>query len=165
MSLNTRRCYIWFTVPPWPGGFCSSFQHHLLFLSQQRALQPFLTFSSSNLAHTLLPLGLCTCCYFSLQHSSHPLSYQISPDLQVSTLMYFILLFTYLTNAFGAYQCLCATQCGTMLSLGSLFFFFFYFFFIFFNYEKMITHLPETWKIQNNGTYSSTIYFNYFSSR
>ena len=75
--------------------------------------------------------------------------------------MYFILVFTYLWNAFGAYQCLCATHCGTMLSLGS----FFYFFFIFLNYEKMITHLLETWKIQNNGTCSSTVYFNYFSSR
>ena len=52
MSLNTRHCCIWFTIPPWPGGFCSSFQPHLLFLSQQCALQPFLTFSSSNLAHT-----------------------------------------------------------------------------------------------------------------
>lgn len=67
-------CCIWFSIiPPWPGGFCSSFQPHLFLLSQQCALQPFLTFSSSNLAHTLLPLGLCTCCYFSLRHSSHPL--------------------------------------------------------------------------------------------
>ena len=30
------------------------------------------------------------------------------------------------------------------------------------NYENMITHLQETWKIQNKVTYSSTIYYNYF---
>ena len=34
--------------------------------------------------------------------------------------------------------------------------------FIFFNYESMMTHLQETWKIQNKVTYSSTIYYNYF---
>lgn len=58
-----------------------------------------------------------------------PLSYQISPDLQVSTLMYFIPVFTYLRNAFGAYQCLHATQCDTMLSLGSFLFFSLLFYF------------------------------------
>lgn len=36
---------------------------------------------------------------------------------------------------------------------------FFSLLFYFLNYEKMITHLPETWKIQTNDTYSSTIYF------
>jgi len=29
----------------------------------------------------------------------------------------------------------------------------------------MITHLEETWKIQNEVTYSSTVYYNYFLSR
>ena len=32
----------------------------------------------------------------------------------------------------------------------------------FLNSESMITHLQETWKIQNKVTYSSTIYYNYF---
>ena len=32
----------------------------------------------------------------------------------------------------------------------------------FLNYECMITHLQETWKIQNKTTYSSTIYYNHF---
>ena len=35
----------------------------------------------------------------------------------------------------------------------------------FLNYESMITHLQETWKIHNKVTYSSTIYYNYFLSR
>jgi len=35
----------------------------------------------------------------------------------------------------------------------------------FLNYEKMITHLQETWKIQNKVTYSSTVYYNYVLSR
>ena len=30
---------------------------------------------------------------------------------------------------------------------------------------KVITHLQETWKIQNKVTYSSTIYYTYFLSR
>ena len=30
--------------------------------------------------------------------------------------------------------------------------------FYFLNYENMITHLQETWKIQNKVTHSSTIY-------
>ena len=34
--------------------------------------------------------------------------------------------------------------------------------FIFLNYESMMTHLQETWKIQNKVTYSSTIYYNCF---
>ena len=38
----------------------------------------------------------------------------------------------------------------------------FKYFFIFFNYESRITHLQDTWKIQNKVTYSSTIYHNYF---
>ena len=29
----------------------------------------------------------------------------------------------------------------------------------------MITHLQETWKIQNKVTYSSTLYYNYFLSK
>ena len=33
--------------------------------------------------------------------------------------------------------------------------------FNFFNYESMVTHLQETWKIQKV-TYSSTMYYNYF---
>ena len=37
-----------------------------------------------------------------------------------------------------------------------------YFSLIFLNYESMITHLEETWKIQNKVTYSSIIYCNYF---
>ena len=37
---------------------------------------------------------------------------------------------------------------------GSDFFFLFYFL----NYENMITHLQETWKIQNKVTHSSMIY-------
>ena len=37
-----------------------------------------------------------------------------------------------------------------------------FFLFLFFNYESMITHLQETWKIQNKVTYSYTIYYNYF---
>ena len=36
--------------------------------------------------------------------------------------------------------------------------------FLFSNYESMITHLQETWKIQFKVTYSSTIYYNYFLS-
>ena len=32
----------------------------------------------------------------------------------------------------------------------------------FFNYGNMITHLQETWKIQNKVAYSTTIYFNSF---
>ena len=35
----------------------------------------------------------------------------------------------------------------------------------FLNCGSMITHLQETWKIQNKITYSSTIYYNYFLSR
>ena len=35
----------------------------------------------------------------------------------------------------------------------------------FFNYENMITHSQETWKIQNKLTYSFTVYYNYFLSR
>ena len=35
---------------------------------------------------------------------------------------------------------------------------------IFLNYESMITHLQEAWKIQNKVTYSSTIYYNYVLS-
>ena len=31
---------------------------------------------------------------------------------------------------------------------------------IFSNYENMITHLQETWKILNKVTYSPTIYYN-----
>ena len=34
--------------------------------------------------------------------------------------------------------------------------------FHFLNYESMITHLQETWKVQNKVTYSPTIYCNYF---
>ena len=30
------------------------------------------------------------------------------------------------------------------------------------NYKSIITHLQETWKIQNKVTYSSTRYYNYF---
>ena len=37
------------------------------------------------------------------------------------------------------------------------------FLFNFLNYLSMITHLQETWKIQNKVTYSSTIYCNYLS--
>ena len=37
-----------------------------------------------------------------------------------------------------------------------------FFFFSFLNYESMITHLQEMWKIQNKVTYSSTTYYNYF---
>ena len=51
----------------------------------------------------------------------------------------------------------------------SIFFFFFFkmaiIFFYFLNYESMITHLQETWKMQHKVTYSSTIYYNYFFSR
>ena len=36
------------------------------------------------------------------------------------------------------------------------------FWFSFLNYECMITHLQETWRIQSKVTYSSTIYDNYF---
>ena len=32
---------------------------------------------------------------------------------------------------------------------------------IFLNYENMITHLQETWKILNKVTYSFTIYYNF----
>ena len=32
----------------------------------------------------------------------------------------------------------------------------------FLNYESMLTHLQETWKIQKKVTYSSTKYYNYF---
>ena len=39
---------------------------------------------------------------------------------------------------------------------------FFFFSFFFLNYESMITHLQETWKIQNKVTYSSTIHCNSF---
>ena len=38
----------------------------------------------------------------------------------------------------------------------------FQYMFMFLNYESMMTHLQETWKIQNKVTYSSTIYYNYF---
>ena len=40
----------------------------------------------------------------------------------------------------------------------------FSFLFYFLNYDSMITHLQETWKIQNKITYigSSTVYYNYF---
>lgn len=44
----------------------ASTHFHLLFLSHYSTLQPSLTFSSSNVAHILLPLGLCICCCFSL---------------------------------------------------------------------------------------------------
>ena len=40
--------------------------------------------------------------------------------------------------------------------------FLFKYMFCFLNYESMITHLQETWAIQNKVTYSSTIYWNYF---
>ena len=33
------------------------------------------------------------------------------------------------------------------------------------DYESMLTHLQETWEIQNKVTYSSTVYYNYFLSR
>ena len=33
-----------------------------------------------------------------------------------------------------------------------------FFLFYFLNYENMVTHLQETWKIQNKVTHSSTIY-------
>ena len=32
----------------------------------------------------------------------------------------------------------------------------------FLNYGHMITHLQESWKIQNKVTYSSTMYYNFF---
>ena len=41
---------------------------------------------------------------------------------------------------------------------------FFLFLFYFLNYESMITHLQETWKIQNKVTYSSTTGYSYFLS-
>ena len=43
-------------------------------------------------------------------------------------------------------------------------FFKFFFIFYFLNYESMITHLTETWKIQNTviKAYNSTIYYNSF---
>ena len=34
--------------------------------------------------------------------------------------------------------------------------------FYFLNYESMITHLKETWKIQKKVTYSTAKYYNYF---
>ena len=46
-----------------------------------------------------------------------------------------------------------------------IFYFIFAYFKFFLNYENMIIHLQETWKIQNKVTYSSTIYYNYFFSR
>ena len=36
---------------------------------------------------------------------------------------------------------------------------------LYFLNSESITHLQETWKIQNKDTYSSTIYYNYFLSR
>ena len=36
----------------------------------------------------------------------------------------------------------------------------FFLIFIFLDYESMITHIQKIWKIQNKGTYSSTIYYN-----
>ena len=44
-------------------------------------------------------------------------------------------------------------------------FLFLFFFICFLNYEGMITHLQETWKIQNKVTYCSMIRYNYFLSR
>ena len=41
-------------------------------------------------------------------------------------------------------------------------FLFFFFFVCLFNYESMIKHLQETWKIQNKVTYSATVHYNYF---
>ena len=57
-------------------------------------------------------------------------------------------------------------QAARVLALARLSFIpFFFFFLIFLNYESMITHLQETWKIQNKVTYSSDIYYNYFLSK
>ena len=41
----------------------------------------------------------------------------------------------------------------------------FLFLFYFLNYESMITHFQETWKIRNKVTYSSTTCYNYFLSK
>ena len=43
-----------------------------------------------------------------------------------------------------------------LIFLESQFFFFFLFYLL--NYKSIITHLQETWKIQNKVTYSSTMY-------
>ena len=45
----------------------------------------------------------------------------------------------------------------------SLYFLFLAFFFIFLNSENMLTHLQETWKLQNRVTYRFTIYYHRLS--
>ena len=56
---------------------------------------------------------------------------------------------------------ICLFSLGKYLFRSFAHFFLFYFFL---NYEN-ITHLQETWKIQSEFTYSSTLYYNFFLSR
>ena len=128
---------------------------HLSNLLKCRMTIEWLTLSS--LAMSLVVIRVSALMMFSVGCCQLPLVIDYAPHLQASQVSFAKLLepplhCTFISNSWTKFfvdvlSCLCCFTTHV-------------FHLFFFNYENIITHLQETWQIQNKITYSSTTYYN-----